>query len=68
MAIHTTIEGETIDGIAFEHYGHHRGTTELVLDANRGLAEQPLSLPDGLKIDLPNLPEEEPIQTVKLYD
>ena len=68
MTIHTTIAGDTVDDIAFKQYGHHRGTTELVLDANRGLADQPLSLPEGLEIDLPDLPEEEPHQTVKLYD
>lgn len=63
-----TIEGDTVDGIAWSHYGHHRGTTELILDANRELAAQPLYLPEGLIISLPELPAAKPHTTVKLYD
>ena len=60
--------GETVDEIAFRHYGRHQGTTEAVLEANRGLADQPLVLPEGLTITLPVLGDPEPVQTVKLYD
>ena len=61
-------DGETVDEIAFRHYGRHNGTTEAILDANRGLVAQPLALPEGLEIILPVLDDESPIQTVKLYD
>jgi len=63
-----TIGGETVDEIAWRHYGRHQGTTEAILEANRGLANQPLVLPEGLTIELPILGEPEPVQTVKLYD
>jgi len=65
---YTTIEGDTVDAIAYRHYGQHSGTTELVLEANRGLAEHPLRLPANLTITLPILDTAAPIQTVKLYD
>jgi phage tail protein X len=63
-----TIEGDTVDAIAFRHYGRHSGTTEAVYEANRGLAALPLMLPEGTVISLPYLDESVPIQTVKLYD
>lgn len=63
-----TIEGDTVDAIAHRHYGRHNGTTEAILEANRGLAAQPLILPEGLVIALPDLVDDAPIQTVKLYD
>jgi phage tail protein X len=63
-----TIEGDMIDAIAYRHYGHHNGTTEAILEANRGLAAQPMILPDGLIITLPDIDDTKAIQTVKLYD
>lgn len=63
-----TIEGDTIDAIAHKHYGRHDGTTELILEANRGLASKPLILPEGTVIILPDIDDSAPIQTVKLYD
>jgi phage tail protein X len=63
-----TIEGDTVDAIAYAHYGRHSGTTEAVYEANRGLASMPLILPEGTRIVLPVLDEAEPIRTVKLYD
>ena len=68
MASHLTLPGETVDEIAHRHYGRHRGTTELVLEANRGLAAQGPVLPGGLLIDLPGLPVDTDVQPVKLYD
>lgn len=66
--IYRTIEGDTIDAIAHRHYERHNGTTEAILEANRGLAAQPMILPEGLIITLPDLDDNEAIQTVKLYD
>lgn len=65
---YTTTDGDTLDAIAFRHYGRHGGTTELLLEANRGLAAHPLLLPPNIKIVLPILDAAEPVQTVKLYD
>lgn len=65
---YTTVDGDTVDAIAHRHYGRHNGTTELILEANRGLAEHPLALPANLTIVLPILDAAAPIETVKLYD
>ncbi len=68
---YTTKDGDTIDAIAFEHYGRHQGTTEAILEANRGLAEHPLMLPAELTITLPDLAPDAATQSVKpvmLYD
>lgn len=63
----TTVEGDTLDAIAHRHYGVHNGTTEVLLEANRGLARYPLELPEGLVVILPTL-EDQPIKPVRLYD
>lgn len=66
--VYRTKEGETIDEIAFRHYGRHSGTTEAVLEANPGLGEQPLTLPAGLEIKLPDVSKQKSRHSVKLYD
>lgn len=51
-----TRHGDTVDSICWRHYGTERGgTTEAVLEANRGLAEQGAVLPSGLTITLPDI-------------
>ncbi|PIE13846.1 MAG: phage tail protein [Rhodobacterales bacterium] len=63
-----TIEGDTIDAIAYRHYGRHQGTTEAIMDANPGLAALPLILPVDTLLTLPDIDDTTPVQTVKLYD
>lgn len=63
-----TIQGDTVDLIGYRHYGRHNGTTEAILDANRGLASLLAILPEGTIVTLPDLDFETPVQTVKLYD
>lgn len=66
---HTTAGGEVLDQIAIAHYGARIGSTELILAANPGLAAQPLQLPPGLTINLPDAPATiSAAQPVKLYD
>lgn len=67
--VYRTIDGDTVDLIAWRHYGRHAGTTEFLYEANRGLAFYPLVLPAGIEITLPDLPTAEPIQAaVSLHD
>lgn len=69
MASYTTAGGEMIDQIAWRYYGHQIGTTEAVLAANPGLADQTQPLPPGLVVYLPVIAgRAETSVPVKLYD
>ena len=50
-----TRDGDVLDAIALKYYGTTEGTVEKILEENRELAFQPVSLPSGLIIDLPNI-------------
>lgn len=52
-----TREGDTVDYICWKFYGQQSGAVELVLDANRALADRGPLLPAGLTIVLPDLPK-----------
>lgn len=45
-------QGDTVDLIAFRHYGDST-MVEAILEANPGLAKYGTLLPHGLKVDLP---------------
>ena len=51
-----TREGDMVDAICHRVYGAAGGWTELVLEANPGLADEEPVLPSGLVIDLPDPP------------
>lgn len=53
--VYHTKDGDVLDLICHRHYGDEHGTTEAVLAANPGLADQPVVLPLGLDIILPDL-------------
>lgn len=55
MRIYQTTEGDMLDLIAHKVYGDAT-LVSLLLDANPGLVEQPLILPFGVTILLPDLP------------
>jgi len=66
---YTTKEGDTVDYIAWRTYGTQTGqVVELLLDANRGLADRGPILPAGLKLNLPDMPEPEQENGVRLWD
>ncbi len=50
-----TQENEQVDLICWRYYGTEIGTTETVLKANPGLAEQGTHLPARLIVDLPDI-------------
>lgn len=68
MSQYRTKAGDMLDSICYKQYEARPGATEAVLEANAGLAEYGPVLPAGLVIELPDLPELEPAQTVKLWD
>ena len=53
-ALYTTRQGETVDLACSRHYGSTEGVTELVLDANPGLAALGPVLPFATAIVMPD--------------
>ena len=51
-----TSDGDMLDVICHNFYGHLNGSTEAVLDANQGLADEPQPYRAGVVIVLPDLP------------
>ena len=51
-----TADGDVLDTICHNFYGHLNGTVEAVLDANQGLAYEVQPFRAGLLIHLPDLP------------
>lgn len=55
MTIRTS-DGDRLDALCHQHYGHLRGCVEAVLVANPGLASVIQPYPSGVLINLPDLP------------
>lgn len=51
-----TSDGDMLDVICNNVYGHLNGTVEVVLNANQGLADEPQPFRAGVVILLPDLP------------
>lgn len=64
-----TKTGDTVDQIVWQFYGRQdRRLVENTLEANPGLAEQGAELPAGLLVALPDQPEPEQDEGVRLWD
>jgi phage tail protein X len=50
-----TSDGDLLDTLCFNFYGHLNGTVEAVLDANQGLADEVQPYRSGVLIRLPEL-------------
>lgn len=61
-----TSEGDVLDTLCYQFYGHLKGTLEAVLAHNQGLADEMQPLRAGLLIEFPDLP---PVtdETVQLW-
>ena len=67
-ATYQTRTGDVLDDIVNRYYGRNdNGTVELVLEANRGLADNGPVLPAGLTITLPDAPTSEPTDRIQLF-
>jgi len=69
--IYRTKQGDTLDLICHQHYGQASGYVEQVLEVNYRLSSQPIILPSGLEIILPDVPDKTPEQTntmINLWD
>jgi phage tail protein X len=56
MKILRTSDGDRLDTLCYQEYGHLIGTVEAVLDFNPGLAAQKQPYRSGILIRLPELP------------
>ena len=64
-----TRDGDMLDAICRRYYGTETGTVEIVLEANPGLAARGPLQPEGILVELPDLPQPpKTIPTVKLWD
>lgn len=62
-----TSDGDLLDTLCYQHYGHLNGTVEAVLAANRLLADEPQPLRARLLITFPDFAE--PVaEQVQLWD
>lgn len=69
MLQYSTREGDTIDYIAWKHYGTQVGrVVEQLTEANPGLADLGPTLPAGVVIDLPELEASALVEGVRLWD
>ncbi|MCD5977204.1 MULTISPECIES: tail protein X [Pseudomonas] len=51
-----TSDGDLLDTLCQQYYGHLNGSVEAVLDANQGLADEPQPFLAGVLIVLPDMP------------
>ena len=51
-----TVQGDTVDAIAWRYYGRTAGVVEQILQANPGLADQGPVLANGTLVNLPTAP------------
>lgn len=69
MAAVIASQGDTVDAICWRYYGRTAGVTELVLEANPGLADLGPILPHGTQVTLPDAaPQAEQRQVLNLWD
>jgi len=67
MLRYRSVAGDTVDLIAWKHYGRESAAVH-ILEANPRLADHGPVLPAGVVIDLPDLPEPATDSTVRLWD
>jgi phage tail protein X len=68
MTQYRTKENDMLDAICFKFYGRQSKAVEIVLEANRGLADVGPVLPLGLIIELPEIPAVDTVAAIRLWD
>lgn len=63
-----TRQFDMLDDICWRFYGRTQQTVEAVMIANPNLADLLPILPEGLTISLPDLPQPETSETLRLWD
>lgn len=61
-------DGDTVDVIAWRFYGRQNDLiVERVLEANPGLADYGPTLPEGVRVALPAIDDEQSTESVRLW-
>lgn len=55
MITYETVEGDTLDGISYRFFGETPGALETLVEANPEILTQPLVLPSGLLVAIPEI-------------
>lgn len=63
-----TVEGDTVDLVAYKFYRTQPGVTEVILNANNGLASLGPILPLGTTILIPDIDTQAAEEPVQLWD
>lgn len=66
--LYITRQFDQLDDLCFSYYGRTQGTVEAVLVANPNLADLLPILPEGMTIELPDLPQPEATETLRIWD
>lgn len=68
MTTYRTKQGDVLDAVVWQFYGRQSNRlVEIVLEANRGLADLEAELPAGTLITLPDPPADEPTERLQLF-
>lgn len=68
MLYYRSEAGDVIDRVVWRHYGRQNDRlVERVVDANPGLADFGPSLPEGIRVALPEFPEPGSTASVRLW-
>lgn len=64
------LQGDSLDSMCWRFYGRTAGMVEMVLDANPGLAELGVILPEGTPVRFPAIEDAPPVEKnmLQLWD
>lgn len=62
-----TSDGDFLDTLCYQHYGHLNGTVELVMQENPGLADESQPFRVGVVIQFPDMVAR-PLETIFFWD
>lgn len=66
--LYVTRQFDEVDNICWQYYGRTQQTVEAVLLANPNLGDLLPILPEGLTIELPDLPAPSTSETLRIWD
>lgn len=68
MTLYVTRQFDEVDAICWQYYGRTQQTVEVVMALNPSLADMMPILPEGMRIELPDIPQPTTTQTLRIWD